>query len=197
MIWLCHVIISYVHILKYSELLCPSLCIVELPQASGSEMKRKGVNNLRLKDCHLSDDIFKCIFFQWKYLNFLQNVSEIVRSWCSNTDWGNAAPSHFLNHCFSSQDPWCHMALSHNELTHWGGDKMATISQTTLSNAFSSLKMLRVLIKIWLKFVPKGPINNIPALVKIMAWRRPGDKPLSEPMMIRLLTAMRHSASMG
>ena len=42
------------------------------------------------------------------------------------------------------------------------------------------------LIEIPLKFVPKGPINNIPALVKIMAWRRPGYKPLSEPMMVRL-----------
>ena len=42
-------------------------------------------------------------------------------------------------------------------------------------------------IKISLKLVPKGPINNIPALVQIMAWRRPGDKPLSEPMMIGLL----------
>ena len=30
-----------------------------------------------------------------------------------------------------------------------------------------------------LKFVLKGPINNIPALVQIMAWHRPGDKPLS------------------
>ena len=41
-----------------------------------------------------------------------------------------------------------------------------------------------------LKFVPKGPINNIPALVQIMACRRrrPGDKPLSEPMMVSLLT---------
>ena len=39
-----------------------------------------------------------------------------------------------------------------------------------------------------LKFVPKGPINNIPALVQIMTWRRPGDKPLSEPMMVGLLT---------
>ena len=45
-----------------------------------------------------------------------------------------------------------------------------------------------ILIKIPLKFVLKGPINNIPALVKIMAWRRPGDKPLSEPMMVSLLT---------
>ena len=43
-------------------------------------------------------------------------------------------------------------------------------------------------IIISLKFVPKGPINNIPALVQIMAWRRPGDKPLSEAMMVNLLT---------
>ena len=42
--------------------------------------------------------------------------------------------------------------------------------------------------KIPLKFVPKGLINNIPALVQIMAWRRPGDKPLSEAMMVILLT---------
>ena len=43
-------------------------------------------------------------------------------------------------------------------------------------------------ITISLKIVPKGPINNIPALVQIMAWRRPGGKPLSEPMMVILLT---------
>ena len=43
-------------------------------------------------------------------------------------------------------------------------------------------------INISLKFVPKGPINNIPILVQVMAWRRPGDKPLSEPMMDRLPT---------
>ena len=39
-------------------------------------------------------------------------------------------------------------------------------------------------LKIPLKFVPKGPINNIPALVQMMAWRQPGDKPLSEPMLV-------------
>ena len=42
--------------------------------------------------------------------------------------------------------------------------------------------------KISLMFVPKGPINNIPALFQIMAWCRPGDKPLSETMMISQLT---------
>ena len=39
-------------------------------------------------------------------------------------------------------------------------------------------------IKISLKFVHKVSINNIPPLVQVMAWRRPGDKPLSETMMI-------------
>ena len=41
-------------------------------------------------------------------------------------------------------------------------------------------------IKIPLEFVSKGPINNIPALAYIMAWRCPGDKPISEPMVLSL-----------
>ena len=49
-------------------------------------------------------------------------------------------------------------------------------------------KNVRIPINFSLKFVPKGPINNNPALVQIMAWRRSGDKPLSEPMMVSLLT---------
>ena len=40
-------------------------------------------------------------------------------------------------------------------------------------------------IKVSLEFVPEGSINNIPALVQMMAWHRQGDKPLSEPMMVR------------
>ena len=43
-------------------------------------------------------------------------------------------------------------------------------------------------IQISLKFVPLSPIDNIPALVRIMAWRRPGNKSLSEPVMVRLPT---------
>ena len=43
-----------------------------------------------------------------------------------------------------------------------------------------------ILIKISLKFVLNGLINNIPALVQVMAWRRSGDKPLAEPMVVRL-----------
>ena len=42
-------------------------------------------------------------------------------------------------------------------------------------------------IKILLKFVPRVPIYNIPALVQIMAGRQPGDKPLPEPLMVSFL----------
>ena len=82
------------------------------------------------------------------------------------------------------------------------------ITQYALIHAFSTLKPrqngrlfaddtfkriflnenIRISIEISLKFVPKGLINNIAAPVLIMAWRRPGDKPLSEPMMVRSLT---------
>ena len=47
---------------------------------------------------------------------------------------------------------------------------------------------ISISINISLKFVPKGPMNNIPTLVQIMAWRRPGDKPLYEPMMVSFWT---------
>ena len=43
-----------------------------------------------------------------------------------------------------------------------------------------------VLTKISLKFVLQDSSNNKPTLVQIMAWCRPGDKPLSEPMLVRL-----------
>ena len=44
-----------------------------------------------------------------------------------------------------------------------------------------------ILLKISLKFVPMVRINIIPVSDPIMAWRRPGDKPLSGPRMVWLL----------
>ena len=53
-------------------------------------------------------------------------------------------------------------------------------------------------IKISLKFVPWGLINNTPPLVQMMAWRRTGDKPSFEPMMAQCTDAyMNHPASMS
>ena len=78
---------------------------------------------------------------------------------------------------------WC--------LAHWGRDKTAAILRTTFSNT------VWISLQTSLKFVPKVRINNIPALIQITAWRRPSGKPLSKPMMVSLLTQMRHSASMS
>ena len=50
-----------------------------------------------------------------------------------------------------------------------------------------------ILIQISLEFVPKEPIDNNSALVQIMAWRRIGDKPLSEPKLTWFIDAyVRH-----
>ena len=51
----------------------------------------------------------------------------------------------------------------------------------------------RIYVTISLKFVSKGAINNNPALVQIMARRRKGGEPFSEPMLTRFTYAyMRH-----
>ena len=55
---------------------------------------------------------------------------------------------------------------------------------------------VRILFQISLKFVPKGPINTIPAVVQIMTWRWPGNKPLSEPMMVQSTDIRRKHVSL-
>ena len=42
-------------------------------------------------------------------------------------------------------------------------------------------------IQIWtsLKFIPRDSIRNKAVLVRVMAWRRTGDKPLLEPMVTK------------
>ena len=115
---------------------------------------------------------------------------------------------------------WTASTLSHNVLCgkHWhnsGGIKWTYMMSVVLinisppgqnghyfqikfSNAFSWMKSFCILIRISLKCVPKDPINNIPALVQIMAWCQSGDKPLSEPMLAQFTDAyMRHWGRWG
>ena len=87
-----------------------------------------------------------------------------------------------------SKCPQMNVTGLHWWLTHWGRDKMDAFSQTTFWNVFSWMKMFEFGLKFHWKLISKGPINNILALVQIMAWRRSGDKPLYEPMLVRLRT---------
>ena len=51
----------------------------------------------------------------------------------------------------------------------------------------------KIPIQISLKLVPRGRIDNKPALVQVMVWRRTGDKPLPETLMTHFTGAyMRH-----
>ena len=73
---------------------------------------------------------------------------------------------------------------------------MATVSDAIFRRIFVNEKFC-ILIKNSMKFVPKGPVDYNPALVKIMACHRIGDKPLSEPMFTRFTDAyMRHLGEM-
>ena len=68
-------------------------------------------------------------------------------------------------------------------------NKMAAISQTITSNAFSWLKSFVFCFGFHWKFVPKGPVDNKLVLVQVMAWHRTGDKPLSELKLIQFTKA--------
>ena len=100
--------------------------------------------------------------------------------------WGHQAASHYLNQCWqisivliTPTRPQCLRPRQNGR--HFPDD---------LFKCFFLSENVWISIKISLKFVPKCPIDNILiyALVQIMAWRRLGDKPLSEPMIVWLPT---------
>ena len=74
---------------------------------------------------------------------------------------------------------------------------MAASFRDDFSKCFFMNENCCIPIQISVKFVPKGSIDNMPALVEKMAWRILGDKPLSAPLMAYFTDAyMHHSASM-
>ena len=88
------------------------------------------------------------------------------------------------HHCYDRQDrvAWGHMdqGINSSPFVQNGSHFTDNIFRCIFVN-----EKFCILVKILLKFVPKGPIDNNPALFHIMAWRQIGDKPLSEPMLTR------------
>ena len=76
-------------------------------------------------------------------------------------------------------------------------DKMAAVSQTIFSEAYYAYYIC-VFDWNFTDFFPKRPNDNNQALVLIMAWRRIGDKPLSELILTQFTNAyMRHQGGMS
>ena len=77
-----------------------------------------------------------------------------------------------------------HLLSENILLTYLPLDKMDDIFNCIFLNENDKIP-----IQISLKLVPGSPIDDKPALVQVMAWRRTGDKPLSEPMMTQFTDA--------
>ena len=78
-------------------------------------------------------------------------------------------------------------------LTNLPLDKMADILADDIFKRIFLNEKIWNSNKISLKYVPWGLIDSMSALVQIMAWRRSGDKPLSEPMLTQFTDVyMRH-----
>ena len=67
-------------------------------------------------------------------------------------------------------------SVAPSRLTHWCPVTIFEISETTVLKCISVDEKYCILIQISFKFVLKGLINNIPALVQIMAWSLMGDR---------------------
>ena len=99
---------------------------------------------------------------------------------------GLVLTDHYLNWCSSgfmmlygvTRDQWVNTLRPRQDGCHFADDIFMCIFVN---------ENCCILIKFSLKYVRKGPIDNNPALVQIMAWHWSGDKPLSEPMMVILL----------
>ena len=160
---------------------------------------------------HYTDDIFECvslIFILWS-LNEFNEINNILGTnlkvkyqnnvfWVTfykrltprikTFSWNVVSDCEWCHHVYSATRSVLNILKPRQNGRHFPDD----ISKCIFVN-----ENVWISLKTWVTFVPKVRLNNIPSLVQIMAWRRPGDKPLSEPMVVSLLTHVCVSASMN
>ena len=103
---------------------------------------------------------------QTKWLPFLQYISIYYE--------GKSAHI-FFPHSKMASAKWSKFSSGLHVLKHWGRENGRRFTNDIFIWIFFNENSW-ILIKISLKFVPRGPVNNIPASVQRMAWRRTGDK---------------------
>ena len=106
-------------------------------------------------------EISQEISSRWMSLDLTDDKSTLVQVMA----WSRQATSHYLSQCWP------------RSVSPYG------VTRPQWVNTLRHFQMHFFHENIWisLKFVPKGPFNNISALVEIMPWCQTGDKPLSEP----------------
>ena len=138
-------------------------------------------------------DIFRCIFMNEKFCVWIKISLKYVPKGLINN---NAALVEIMSWCWIDDKPLSEtmlkqpssMTLICSTRGRWVNTlRLRRNGQHFANNIFRRIffnENVWISIKISLKFVPKGSINNNPALVEIMAWRHLGDKPLSQLMMV-------------
>ena len=144
---------------------------------------------------------YSIVLYLWLITAFLSTLNwwdiQTILS-RSNIEFGRnmIKRDHFSHHFLSSParglTQWENTLLNYIDAQKQPWDNINTLSPRQNGRHFADdifkciffNENICISIKISLKFVPKCPINNIPALVQIMAWCRPGDRPLSEAMMV-------------
>ena len=169
------------------------------------------INSLRPRQngCHFADDTFKRIFLNdnvrisirislkfvlYGPIYYIPALVQIM-AWRRPGDKPLSEPMMVWlpTHICVTRPQYCPVSVGISRFQHQQTHVLRSeqIWALTADDTFECIFLndnVRISIRISLKFVLYGPIYYIPALVQIMAWRRPGDKPLSEPMMVWLPT---------
>ena len=176
---------------------CQSVFWVNRCRPNGSILKTKWFRNHL--DFYKLSFLFDCIGFfvdhsydgwhniwlsrpWWNYMPFyVYKTPDKNVAYCGKSE-NSAVSTGSVNWTFVSM-------IAFQLLTYWDQDKKN--GRHFSKNILTCIFLNRIVwnpTKISFKIFPKYIIKNIPAVFQIMAWRRPGDKPLSEPKMVRLST---------
>ena len=133
-------------------------------------------------------------FSSWEKINWLMIIFTVTINliWYSSISVADISSIDFsqlllLSDYIIDSNTW-KLPIFFDDVTHWGQDKIATIFQTIFSNAFLWMKMNKYGLRFHKRLFPMVQSTIFQALVQIVAWHLPGDKLLSEPMMVSLLT---------
>ena len=139
---------------------------------------------------HHSVNPCRCIYTRTHTHVYISNGLKIPLS----TNYGNYfSLSYMLNFLHNLCQPVGYSSHYSIEFNSFPPGQNGRNFEDDIFNCIFVIEKFGILIEMSLKFLHKDPINYNSALVKTMAWRRIGDKPLSEPMLTHLTDAyVRH-----
>ena len=165
---LCLLTIHCITQIQYSTSLCTGMIGYRITFAK-TKMGFVNISDTgRLPSTYMSLSI---LFWKWYTSNgrdlicVKSNLHPFCHQNCSVYCWRERAQRVKTYRSMSIRRRWVRVFLQSGRLTRFPLDKMDAISQTIFSDIFFVNEKFCILIKISLKWVPNGPIDNNPAFV--------------------------------